>query len=43
MVLLVCRSGMREVVLSESTSHVQSYESIVAINIKLLTHRGRSR
>ena len=42
-VLLVRRSGMLEGEFAQSTSHVQSYDSIADITIKLLTRRGRSR
>ena len=41
---VVCApSGMLEGEFAQSTSHVQSYDSIADITIKLLTRRGRSR
>ena len=43
LVLLLRRSGMPEAGLDESTSSVQSYDSIADINITLVTRRGRSR
>ena len=40
LVLLVCRSGMLEAELAQSTNHVQSNDSVAAFTIKFLTSEG---